>query len=363
MNLDGLVHNVTPMAFGCTSTIDRHGYDVLLVVAKMTWTVSPTGVVAIASPQSPVRLADVPFSDAPGASTRYPSDLCEEKTGTDVLLVGTAQPPAARPVTEMDVGVRIETGQRSIQKVVKVYGPRVFHVGVLGVVPGPPAELRPTPLVYESTYGGMDSASDPRHVFFESRNPAGRGFAKNRSVLVGQAAPQLEDASAPLSGKSPAPACFGPLRADWAPRALYAGTYDEAWRKRRAPLRPVDFDPRFHNVAPPDLWTETPLLGDEPVEVIGTTAAPVWRFRLPRYAPVFTVTRRDQTSERRTTHLDTYLIDADERRVEVTYRATVRLPRKVDAIQEVRIMGEPSLSEELIEGLAARIRAQGEKSS
>lgn len=353
MNLESLVDNRTPMAFRCTAVTDRHGYERLVVIAKMTWAVSTTGAVAIASPPSPVRFSDVPASATPGSSIRYPSDLCEEKSGTDIILVGTAHPPQGRAVTEMDVSLRVETGKRTIHKVVKVYGPRVFHKAMLGVAPGPAATLGPTPLVYENAYGGTDN-TDPQRSVVEARNPIGRGFAKNRVALVGLPAPQIEDPRAPVASRAPAPAGFGPISQGWAPRIGYAGTYDEVWRKKRAPLRPVDFDVRFHNVAHPDLWSEQPLLGDEPVEVLGATSTQVWRFRLPLYAPVITFVIRGQAEERRT-HLDTFLIDADEQKIELTYRASVPLPRKLDAIEKIIIMGEPSLAEPLIEDLAQRV--------
>lgn len=356
MNLERVVDNRTPMAHWCAVVTDRHGHDVILVIAKMTWTVSATGNVTIASPQSPVRLDDEPISDTPNSSIRYPSDLYEEKAGTDVLLVGSAEPPPGRRVSEMEVGLRIAASHRSIQKVVKVYGPRVFQKGMVGIVPGPAAELRSTAIVYENTYGGTDM-TEPGRPVSEPRNPVGRGFAKNRAALVGQPAPPIEDPRAPLSSKNPAPACFGAVRGEWAQRLQYAGTYDDSWRRKRAPLRPVDFDPRFYHLAPPDLWTDVPLAGDEPVEVTGTSAAPVWRFRLPRYAPLFSISVSGSKQEPKA-HLDTYLIDTDERKVEVTFRATAPMPRKLEHIDKVLIMGAQSLPEALIEELAERVRAR-----
>ena len=64
-----------------------------------------------------------------------------------------------------------------------------------------------------------------------------------------------------------------------------AGTYDEAWQNTRAPRLPTDFDPRFHNAAPPELIAAGGLRGDEDVVVVGATAAPRWEFRLPGLTP------------------------------------------------------------------------------
>lgn len=88
---------------------------------------------------------------------------------------------------------------------------------------------------------------------------------------------------------------------------------------------------------------ETPLVGDEPVEVLGATPEGALRFRLPRYAPVFHSTVRGGTFAHET-HMDTLLIDADERRVELVWRVSVRLPRKSEHLEEdhrIRFGGAP----------------------
>ena len=80
------------------------------------------------------------------------------------------------------------------------------------------------------------------------------------------------------------------------------------------PLLPADFDPRFHVCVPEDQWSELPLRGDEPCEVLGATPEGQWRFRLPRRAPGFSSFTRGQRSEHRT-HLDTVLIDGNSQPV------------------------------------------------
>jgi hypothetical protein len=77
------------------------------------------------------------------------------------------------------------------------------------------------------------------------------------------------------------PAGFGFIAGDWQPRLALAGTYDEAWTKKRAPLLPKDFDRRFFNAATPGLVTADYLAGNEKVLVLGATAEGRWEFRLP----------------------------------------------------------------------------------
>jgi hypothetical protein len=359
LNVDRFLDNRTPMTVGLIPLADRHGREVLTVIAKLTWDVSPTGVASLAVPQPDVRFSEMRAVEGIWSSVRYPSDIIDEKPGTDVVLVGTAHPPADRQVTEMDVHLRVEAAPRPLEKTVRVFGQRIYYKAMLGVAPGPPAVLGKTPLLYELALGGRDE-SDPAKIVLDPRNPSGVGFATDKARLIGTRAPQLEV----TDGKS-APAGFGPIPAHWSPRSERAGTYDKTWETKRAPLRPVDFDLRHNSVAHPDLWSETPLIGDEPVEVIGATPEGAWRFRLPRYAPVFAsvILEPDSADPTRPpkrveaqhpTHLDTFVIDADARCVELTWRAAIPLPRKSELVRSIVV----TASNELADGLwvAARIK-------
>jgi hypothetical protein len=320
-------------------TVDRHGHDVLVVVAKLTYAISAKGEVRLAQPPAPVRdmpelTGPAPF-DASGpkgpeawSSERYPSDVVDEKPGTDVLFVGTAHP--SKPgATFVDVVVRVARPGAILQKIVRVHGPRVWHMNALGrITPGPAAALAPTPIVYERSFGGRDE-SDPEAPLVDEHNPVGMGLARNPSTLVGMPAPVIED---PESGAATG---FGPIRADWEPRLSRAGTYDAAWARTRAPVRPLDYDPRHASCAPDDLWSEQPLIGNEPIDVVGATPEGAWRFCLPRYQPVF-----ELHAQRVPTHLDTLLVDGDARRAELTWRVALRLPRKSERLGPVRISSD-----------------------
>ncbi len=352
MDFDRITSNLTPMVVRSLLIDDRHGREVLTIIAKITYAVSPRGIVTIAAMQAPIRLEDEPTSSHLWASPKYPSDAVDYKPGTDVLLVGTAYPPRGKSVIEFDVSLRVDASHRSIHKVIRVYGPRVWCKGVRGVVPGPAATANQTPLVYELAFGGRDETK-PGEILIDRRNPAGSGFAVDRARLVGAPAPMLEDPRAPLSSRLPAPAGFGPIAATWTPRIERAGTLDHVWARERAPLRPLDFDPRHASAAPSDLWSEEPLEGTEPVEVLNATPEGVWRFRLPMYAPRFeSVIRRVKRDL--PTHLDTLLIDANAGQVELTWRATTPMPRKSEHVDAVRILGAHSIPEPILNDLLSR---------
>ncbi|MEZ4315578.1 MAG: DUF2169 domain-containing protein, partial [Polyangiaceae bacterium] len=348
-----LLENRTPMEARCFPMDDIDGREVLVVVAKMTWKLSPTGVADIAHPPAQVHFFDVPWREGAFSSLRRAADAVPQKPGTDVLLTGTAYP--SRPdATKQTVSLRVETGQSTLLKSLVVHGPRVWQPGLLGLVPGPSGKLSPTPLIYELTYGGIDD-TDPSAVVCDYRNLSGTGFLERRKELKGAPAPVIEDPRYPFSSRSPAPAGFGPIPAHWQPRSARAGTHDDAWKRERAPLRPLDFDVRHGSSAPDDQWLSTPLLGDEAVEILGAApeGAP-FRFRLPRYSPVFHSRVRGQSFEHET-HLDTFHIDADERTVELVWRTRVRIPRKTEHIEKITIFGSGPLPERAVASLAARV--------
>jgi hypothetical protein len=369
MNLDRRLDNRTPMEVRCLPVEGPGGHASLVVVAKLTWAVSPRGEAQIALPQRPIRTADEPSGlPGPAPSIRYPNDVVDEKPGTDVLLVGTAYPPAGRAVSEVHVSLQVG----SLAKAVRVVGPRVFQTTALGGIgPGPSAAVGPTPLVYELSHGGFDDA-DPTRVVIDPQNPSGVGVCRAPATLVGKRAPQIELAPSPIGGRSTAPAGFGAILRQASPRRELAGTFDAAWRRDRAPLRPVDFDPRHNCVAHPDLRSPTPLVGDEPVEVLGATPGGVWRFKLPRHAPSFFARRleRDLATGRLEprvaelpTHLDTFLVDADQGAVELVWRACIRMPPKIDHLEAIVVRSAPALPAAIVADLARRTPSDREAES
>lgn len=331
MDFDGRIENLTPMEVRCLPMDDLHGRAVLVTIAKITYVVSKTGAARIAADPAPIRYRDEPFDGAPYASIKYPSDWFDEKPGTDVIVVGTAIPKEGSLLTEMDVSVRVGR----LFKAVRVHGMRVYQGAVLGgVAPGPAERLGPTPIRYELAQGGVDD-EDPDHVTYDPKNPSGIGFVEVRRKRVGAPAPRL---SVPVSLAEPGrePAGFGAVGAHWSPRLELAGTRDDAWRRRRAPVLPLDFDPRHHACAHPDLYSASPLCPDEPVELVGMTPEGVFRFKLPDVEPRF-VSRLDGELREHESHLDTLLIDADARRVELTWRISMPLPRKAQRLDKIYV--------------------------
>lgn len=343
MDYDARTENLTPLVVRCFPMQDRQGRAVLVAIAKASFAVSSAGVARLAHPAVPIRLADEYHEGSPFAAVKYPSDCVPDKPGTDVVVIGTALPPEGRAVTDMAVSVRVGR----VAKALRVFGTRVYQRSLLGnVEPGPAQRLGPTPLRYELAFGGTDE-SDPRAPAQDRRNPAGTGFSAVRKRQIGAVAPRIEIAPGLVEGGRE-PAGLGAIAPHWAPRAEMLGTRDAAWARTRAPVAPLDFDPRHHCCAHPDLQSSAPLRPDEPVEIVGMTPEGAWRFRLPAVEPLFGSTLKGELRAHET-HLDTFLVDTDLRRVELVWRVAIPIPKKAQLLERVivRATGElpPSIRE------------------
>src|SRR5437660_7109173 len=129
------------------------------------------------------------------------------------------------------------------QTSLRVLGDRVWGGDGTATAPEPFTEM---PLVWERAYGGRYAVGE--RELAEERNPVGCGFLGERdpAELEGSPAPNLVDPKTPQErlGDEATPACFAPSAGAWLPRREFAGTYDAAWQKSRAPYLPVDFDLR-----------------------------------------------------------------------------------------------------------------------
>ncbi|MFO0616686.1 MAG: DUF2169 domain-containing protein [Polyangiaceae bacterium] len=364
MDLDSIVENVSWATVRCDAMLDPSGRDVAVVVAKLAFRVSPEGRATIAF--RPVRFGE--SADGHGA-VKFPAELVDQRPGTDVGLVGHAHPQRGKPVLQSMAWVQVG-GSR---KVINVFGPRRFTADFKGaVVPGPSQLIEePVPLRFDHCFGGVDHSGDAHahaghhHHHGENGwasepfNPAGRGFLAHTDpkTLIGKpawvlepvndnrAAPSKPGQLAPIAHRSHG--CFAPIPEHFEPRRKLAGTYDAEWAKKRAPVRPKDFDVAHNSWAQPELRFASPLTTDAPIEVAGVIPEGVWRFKLPAYGMEFESTT---FGERVThaSHLDTFLIDADDRVVELVFRASIPLPRKWAMLERIVARGLGRLPDEIL---------------
>lgn len=314
---------------------DDDGSTVGVVIVKERFTVD-RGDRVHRTNDAEIRLVDDPYDpEKPEASsTRYPSDLCVRKPSTDVLVVGSCVAPYQRRVPTLDL--RVVVG--AIDRTLRVFGTRVWEQTLLGgLAPSAPLPFESVPVKWELAFGGADY-EDPRGPVEEPRNPVGTGLVRDASKLLHKPVPQIEDPRDLITSarSRPAPAGLGAIARHWTPRRSYAGTYDETWKRERMPLPPLDLDPRFYQCAPPEQVSPAPLRGGEPVVVENMSEGGSLRFELPRLH-FFVGARTDEGLREHAPVLDTVLIEPGERRVELTWRAAVPLPKRARALHYVQV--------------------------
>lgn len=323
------IDNHTPFYAVLSVLPNRDAIDTLYVILKATLVLRPK--LALAPAQLPVTLADEYYGDPTESSLKAISDFHIGKPGTDVLLIGRAWAPPGHAVREAFVHVMV--GER--QKSIRVLGDRVWQSDGSPSVPEP---FEAMPLVWERAFGGVHVLED--RMLAEERNPIGVGFAGKRSAeeLTGHPVPNLEKPGEPLErqGQSLTPACFAPTAPHWLPRRAFAGTYDEDWQRKRAPYLPADFDPRFLQCAAPELTFDRYLLGGEPVEVTGASPEGPIAFPIPA-ANLRVEVKVAGSVEHPPVNLETILLEPDENRVALTWRAALPCDRKVLRVEKVTV--------------------------
>lgn len=133
---------------------------------------------------------------------------------------------------------------------------------------------------------------------------------------------------------------FGYIPPHWKPRSDLCGSFDDTWRLERMPYMPADFNPRFYNAAHPDLITRDYLKGGEAVFIENATPDGPLAFRLPRLS----LTVAFNIGGQRTTavpNLDTLILEPDERRFMMIYRAANPCDKKMMEVFCVEINAEP----------------------
>jgi hypothetical protein len=323
--------NTSPFKAAFSRIPDAQGRDCLFLVVKATFQLWPR--LELSEQQVKPALSD-DYHGAPGASSlRYPGELHLGKPTTDLILVGHAIPPEEKPVTQLNVRLRLA----ELEKVVRVFGDRQWERSE----PSLPAPFVRIPLVYERAFGGLLEVDDAPPLM-EERNPLGVGLAVSHGRAErGDKLPNLEDPKQLLAdGVVPAPAAFAAIPAAWLSRRILAGTYDEAWQKKRCPYLPNDFQPRYFNCAAEGLVFDRHLQGGEPLTLEGVGARGPLETVLPRCTLETAFVLHGQRHVR-PNRLQTVLVEPDENRLCLTFHSDFpcdKVPLDVETI-EVALTG------------------------
>ncbi|MCA9706816.1 MAG: DUF2169 domain-containing protein [Myxococcales bacterium] len=325
--------------------IDERLAPLLTVVIKGTFDILPGGCLALRAEQPPLELVGLlQDPEAEQSSHRYEPEIAPFKVATDVVFVGHAHAPHPRTM-RMDVGLHVGPVSRSL----RVFGDRVWVRALGASVLTQPLPFERIPVVYERAFGGWDtSATDPRRHAFEPRNPVGRGYHHRRGKRRARVlAPNLEAIEHPIRSPhdTPPPACLGFVSPHWQPRVALAGTHDAAWREHEFPRLPADFDRRHHNAASPGLVAPGHLRGDERVQTVGLSPEGTLGFTLPGIPPpAVRVSLAQAVDHRLSAVLDTLVVDLDDRRLTMLWRACLPLPEGPHDVRAIEVTCSASLA-------------------
>jgi hypothetical protein len=291
------------------------GTPIFSVLVKRTYNIRPGGGIVRAAQVNPLVKVDVYYDngDPEWATVQYETDLVPYKLATDVVLIGKAYAPSAKPVTELEVSLEVADHKKRI----RVIGDRqcLYRENAPPLFTDP-LEFTEMEVRYERAYGGTYLPHDAVHMFPYPRNPLGRGFAlKNNPELVdGLALPNFEDPSDLLMpervvledpyrwNQQPLPQGLGWFQRTWYPRCSFVGAVpgfvnlDEVMREEVLGLVPQQqvalarqfklpsFDARFNNGA--SLGLALPYLaGGEPITLVNLIPEGRLKFSLPEDWP------------------------------------------------------------------------------
>lgn len=359
------------------------GRRVITTLIKRTYALPVDGVPSPLPESLPLVREPVIFVDGIGELLVQATDCWPYKLGTDVVVHGSVHAPNAAPTTEMVASVGI--GARTH---------RVTVIGDRRVEPRPgggwrfssPEPFTTLPLTFERAYGGLDASlpwpdsasldAIPDEVPFAEfcdrvrsliprvypRNPVGRGYAvfETSARVDGMLLPNFEDPERLLHPdrlfarrpedwwKMPLAQGFGWVHPNWYPRCLYFGILPEypapdetaaveevargqlpAGQSRRAEEAELEqlFDPRMANGAAPGMmWPR--LTGGEVATLTGFAPEVSVRCVLPGGPQVEIRYRGEQLAAELSLH--TVYFEPDERRVSLTWGATVAVPAALE---------------------------------
>ncbi|MBK8256701.1 MAG: DUF2169 domain-containing protein [Polyangiaceae bacterium] len=190
--------------------------------------------------QEDVHESDNYWDDDTTKSLSNASDLVPFKARADVIVVGHAYAPQAKPVSSLVA--RVVVG--SVDKAIEVRGDQHFDLdGVLSE----PAKFVRMPLRWERAAGGPETSNPPGVLTgTEARFDTWGRCTLPNLVPVGQNSTTPHDPIEPVG--------FGPIAAHWPSRAVRLSSlgrpfHPETWSREPLPER---LDPAFFNVAPRD---------------------------------------------------------------------------------------------------------------
>ncbi len=328
--------NKTPFKADYLFTQDGKTRDLIFMVAvKATFDISvedrnPT----IAEEQTELNTADEFRGDPLYTSLFNINDFMMYKPKVDVLLNATAYAPEEKPVRELTVGFVLGRQKKQLN----VMGNR-YYKRIMGVLTRTmPSLFIKKEITYENAFGGWQESKDKNKPLYETRNPAGKGYVKNRWSLADIDLPNIEYPGFPTrkTAKKNQVAGFGPIAAHWSPRSEYSGTIVQEQQPEDTPVRPPDFNPLYYQYAPIDQQLDE-INGDEPVVLQNMHPEhPEIHFFLPSVSIEFE-TFVDNKTIHQPAKLHTVLIEPDKLKLQMVWQGNLACPNRGKTLEYTNV--------------------------
>ncbi|MEE9390874.1 MAG: DUF2169 domain-containing protein [Planctomycetota bacterium] len=268
------IDNKTPFHVRGSFIRDHTVATFWLVHIKASFVMRPDQKCLFATDQVPLHASPIFFNDDPQSDLLADVEVVPLKALVDVVVDATGYPPAGCRDAPYIASVSIGGWEKRLQ----VNAPVVYRRWG-GVAKDSSTFNGCLPLRYTQSFGGPDSRL----------NPIGHGHAKRRTDMIGQAVPRLSPADEPYRNPTEErPGVgFSGIPTGWPERVRFAGTYDDEWMRRRAPLFPADLDLRFwQSVAADQQLPADAVMGQELMltnmtSSDGLTATPPMKLMVP----------------------------------------------------------------------------------
>ncbi len=314
------VNNQTPYVVNGSWLRNCQGEEIRITVLKATWDIFPDGTTALSARQPPVNTGPVLRDD--GKTLLYDTDCGPAKSATDIVLNGHAYSPDGKAVSELPVGLKVGR----VIRLARVYGERHWN----GRQHNQPSPFIRMPLSYDKMSRGDFFAFCASHY-----NPDGIPADAVAETEI-PAVPRIE-----FYGDEASPG-FGVQPRYWPGRMQFAGTYDNHWRRHRAPLPPDDMDERYWQSAPAPLYAGGWLKGGETV-CLGNLMPPgygqhgLFIFTLPRIIPALRTQFYDGSMRWHQAKLHTVIIEPDFPRISLVRHSALPCHHLVNQLESTTV--------------------------
>ncbi|MFL0799235.1 MAG: DUF2169 domain-containing protein [Agarilytica sp.] len=325
------LNNKTPFHVSFAPIATLEGVDALSVFFSASLQLLD-GRWSVCEGQVAAPLADEYIGEDVVSSIKYPSLLGVSKPATDLIVNGAAVSPGQNSVKALEASIEVLDRKVALH----VFGDRVWNRGVITE----PKPFQRLPLIWENAYGGAEEIEGELECF--AHNPIGKGWkpdSASEEDFQGVFLPNIEWPDQRLSAfaQRPRPAGLGALSVTLPARARFAGTYDESWKKTRAPFLPADFNPAFFNAAIPELQIPHGLKGGETIRLINLNEQGECVFNLPVLSPIGEVYFSKGTFSLNF-KLITVVVETEKMIVRMFWQGLSPIPRTLADVKEIKTL-------------------------